>query len=365
MCSRTQLLAVFVCCVSSLLANCQTTGVSHPSAPRDLSPKEIAERAFPSVVLLLMSDASGQPVSLGSGFFVLPNVIATNVHVVSGASIGYAKLVGQNAKLTVKGIVGSDPGRDLVLLAVSDASAPPLTIGNSEQLAVGDSVFSVENPKGLEGTFSQGIVSGIRTVDSDQLLQITAPISPGSSGGPVMDVKGAVVGVAVATIKGGQNLNFAIPASYLKPLLARTGSPEPLSLAALASSSSITGTFDTRATEGFEGTSFMWDDEYWDQEGFSFSLKNRLQSAVKDVYLLVIFYGRNGSPVDVTELHIETDIPAGLAKRIRGVAGTGVKRLTTSGRELYYGSGPSEFSSKLYSDTKVEFRVLDFTTAEE
>ncbi len=341
-----QLIALILYSALGLFANCQTGDVSRQPVLRDLSPKEIAQRAFPSVVLLLMSDANGQPASLGSGFFVLPNVVATNVHVVSGASSGYARLVGQSAKLTVKGVVAVDPDRDLVLLLVSDTNAPPLAIGISAQLAVGDSVFSVGNPKGLEGTFSQGIVSGVRTVGSDTLLQITAPISPGSSGGPVMDTKGTVVGVAVATIKGGQNLNFAIPASYLKPLLARISSPEPLSpAAAFAASSSITSAFGTRATEGFEGTSFMWDDEYWDQEGFSFSLKNPLQNTVKDVYLLVIFYDSNGHPIDVADVRVEANIPGGFARRISGVAGPGVKRLTTSHKTFWTGteSAPLEF----------------------
>ena len=67
------------------------------------------------------------------------------------------------------------------------------------------------NPQGLEGTFSQGIVSSIRVLGADKILQITAPISPGSSGGPVLNEKGQVIGVSVATFRGGQNLNFAIP----------------------------------------------------------------------------------------------------------------------------------------------------------
>lgn len=359
--ATTIIIAAFLITLEASAQTSKTSARMHKSVGEDLAPTGIAERAFLSVVLLMMSDANGEPLSLGSGFFVLPNVVATNVHVVSGASSGYARLVGRDTKLTIKGIVGVDPDRDLVLLAISDANAPPLALGNSELLAVGDSVFSVGNPRGLEGTFSQGIVSGIRKLGSDTLLQITAPISPGSSGGPVMDTKGAVVGVAVATVKGGQNLNFAIPTSYLKPLLARVGSPEPLShTAASASSSSITSTFDSRPTEALEATNFLWDTDAFYIRGFSFSLKNRLQSSVRDVYLIVIFYDNQGAPIDVTDLHVEAEIPASLARRIRGTEGEGVKRLTTQPRNSIltdYG--------QLSPYTKVEFRMLDFTVAEQ
>jgi S1-C subfamily serine protease len=102
-------------------------------------------------------------------------------------------------------------------------------------------VFVVGNPRGLEGTFSQGMVSSIRGLDSGTLLQITAPISAGSSGGPVLDVLGNVIGVAVATIREGQNLNFAVPTNYLAALVDRIGVVQPL-----ASNAKSRGTGDHR-----------------------------------------------------------------------------------------------------------------------
>lgn len=124
--------------------------------------------------------------SLGSGFFVKEKVVVSNFHVIEKAARGYAKLVGQKAKYNIEGVVGVDAKHDLVLLAVEDATAPVLKIGDGLKVAVGDTVFAVGNPQGLEGTFSQGIVSGIRQFETDSLLQITAPLSPGSSGGPVL-----------------------------------------------------------------------------------------------------------------------------------------------------------------------------------
>ena len=105
------------------------------AAAQTQSAQQIARQAFQSVVLLAMEDANGQPVSLGSGFFVREGVIATNLHVVEGAARGYAKLVGQKSKFDIAGSVGIDTQRDLILLAVNGAKAPLLPLGDSTQVA--------------------------------------------------------------------------------------------------------------------------------------------------------------------------------------------------------------------------------------
>jgi S1-C subfamily serine protease len=193
--------------------------------------QEIAKKAFRSTVLLVMEDANGQPLSLGSGFFIRDGEIASNLHVVEGAAKGYAKLVGEKTKYDIEGITAVDPGRDLVVLKFAVARSQALPLGNSDAVQVGESVYAVGNPQGLEGTFSQGIISSIREVGTDKLLQITAPISPGSSGGPVLNGKGEVIGVSFATFRGGQNLNFAIPSNYLKTLITKAGPAKPLAQA--------------------------------------------------------------------------------------------------------------------------------------
>jgi len=166
-----------------------------------------------------MNDSNGQPLSLGSGFFISKGIIATNAHVIEGASSATAKLVGDAHTLQILGTLALDRNADLVLLKV-DSSAPALILGPSTSPAVGDNVYVVGNPLGLEGTFSAGMISGVRHIDEDSILQMTAPISPGSSGGPVMDSSGVVIGIAEATFTDGQNLNFAVPAFYLSRLLA-------------------------------------------------------------------------------------------------------------------------------------------------
>ena len=183
------------------------------------SARDIARVAFKSVVLLEMNDSNGQPLSLGSGFFVSNGIIATNAHVIEGASSGTAKLIGDNRTMQILGTVAIDRHADLALLKV-ESPAPPLVLGPNADPTVGDDVYVVGNPLGLEGTFSEGIISGVRHLDADSILQMTAPISPGSSGGPVMNGSGAVIGVSVATFQDGQNLNLAVPVSYLSGLLA-------------------------------------------------------------------------------------------------------------------------------------------------
>ncbi|MGB3086559.1 MAG: trypsin-like peptidase domain-containing protein [Phycisphaerae bacterium] len=203
------------------------------AAPAGLSAaetaSEIAKKVLPSVVLLMMEDDAGRALSVGSGFVVREGVIATNMHVIKRASRGYAKLPGYKTKYDIAGTLATDSARDLVLLSVKNMKAPPLKIGDSSKAVVGDEVYAAGNPQGLEGTFSSGIVSGVRKVGEGRLLQITAPISAGSSGGPVVNSGGEVIGVSVATFEEGQNLNFAIPSAYLLPMISGTTKLTPLS----------------------------------------------------------------------------------------------------------------------------------------
>ena len=103
----------------------------------------------------------------------------------------------------------------------------PLPLGDSETVRIGETVYVAGNPRGLEGTFSDGIISSIRKGYTRKRLQMTAPISPGSSGGPVLNANGEVIGVSFMTIDGGQNLNFAIPSRYLKVLLKQAEPANP------------------------------------------------------------------------------------------------------------------------------------------
>lgn len=311
------------------------------------SPQEVAKKAFGATVLLVMEDGNGQPVSLGSGFFVRNGELATNRHVIQGAARGYARLVGQKAKYDIDGVIAIDERRDLVLLKLAVPRTNLLPLGDSDSVEIGEQVYAVGNPQGLEGTFSQGIVSGIRQVGPDKLLQITAPISPGSSGGPVLNGKGEVVGVSVATFRGGQNLNFAIPANYLKALLLSAGATKPLAQATAKAQPSILTDMGGRSSEALVAGQLTWEFPSSQLGDYAFSIRNQLRENVKNVYCLVVFYDSQGTPVDFDLVYYRGLIPGGLAKRVTSKVDGSVKTLTT---RLF----------SLSPQTRVEFRILDF-----
>ncbi len=321
------------------------------------TPREIARKTFPSVVILLMEDEKGQPVSIGSGFFVKDNLLATNLHVLEGAVGGYAKLIGAKDRFKLSGVANVDFTNDLVLLTVEERKGTPLPLGDDSQTQVGDEIFAVGNPQGLEGTFSQGIVSGIRRYGNETVLQITAPISPGSSGGPVLDSEARVIGVAVATFKGGQNLNFAIPVSSLRKLINDAGPTKPFSkVLKPARELSLLEQIGEKPTSGIEGENFMWDVREEEASGtmrgsYTFSLSNKLHQPVRNILCLVIFYDSNGQPLDVEVVKMPGLIPPNLAKRVSGAVDPSVQRLTTN-------------KWTVTPNNRVEFRILNFEVAQ-
>ncbi|MBM4103022.1 MAG: serine protease [Planctomycetes bacterium] len=348
----------FFFCFWSILGVLVLNGVTEAKESRD-----IAKQAFPSVVMLVMEDNSGQPLSLGSGFFVREDIVATNLHVVEGAAGGYAKIVGEKQKYDIAGYVAIDNKMDLVLLKINDVKAPAITLGDSSKIAIGDEIFAVGNPKGLEGTFSKGIVSAIRKIEEDTLLQITAPISPGSSGGPILNSEGNVIGISVATFKGGQNLNFAIPVSYLSNLLVNIKSAKLLSVEEKSEKKvkSILVDLGGRSTEGVRCTQFLWDtnydNEYMRNQGFTFSISNSLNEPIKDVIILLVFYDKQEQPIESVFASYEGIVSPRSAKRVSSFVEYSIKRLTTKHVDS------SNFDDIPY--TKVEFRILNFQIVEE
>ncbi len=317
------------------------------------SAREVARTAFKSVVLLVMNDSNGQPLSLGSGFFISNGIIATNAHVIDGASSGTAKLVGDTHTLSILGTVALDRYADLALLKV-DSSAPSLVLGATSNPSVGDNVYVVGNPLGLEGTFSEGIISGIRQVGSDSILQMTAPISPGSSGGPVMDSTGAVIGVSVATFQNGQNLNLAVPVSYLSKLLASV-SKETVPLGNVKKDDrpahSMLDGVGTNAENGVTVSDYLLEVGIYENGGgkYEFRLTNKLPVEISDPQLRILYYDAKGSLMDSEEYTYAGRIPAGLTKTVVSE----------------FGSEESKRAAKYYrSNTdavpKVELRVISF-----
>jgi S1-C subfamily serine protease len=198
-----------------------------PAAPSAaLTPAQIAARSTPSIVSIR------SPSGLGTGFVVRRDGwIATNLHVIAGAR-ELVVATPDRREFPVVDVLAVDESRDLALLRIDARDLGALVLGDSESVRAGDSVVAIGHPLGLEDTVSNGLVSAIRVVDpSLTMLQISAPIAPGSSGGPLFNERGEVIGVARGIITRGQNLNFGVPIRYLKALLDDT---HPVPLAAFA-----------------------------------------------------------------------------------------------------------------------------------
>ncbi|HLP25722.1 MAG TPA: S1C family serine protease [Acidobacteriota bacterium] len=266
-------------------------------------------------MLISVDDPNGQPLAIGSGFVIKAGMVATNYHVIEGASGGFVKLIGSKAKHEITGIIALSERYDLAILAVPTLNSSTMSLGNFASVAVGDPVFVVGNPRGLEGTFSQGIVSAIRDLGSDRLMQITAPISPGSSGGPVLDAEGSVIGVSVATFRGGQNLNFAIPVGYLSELAHTTNAPLPFRKVERSNpKSSVLGNLGGDLKEGVSAAQFAWNDNQF-MGRYTFSVRNDLREPVRNVVCVVIFYGNDGLPIETEMVRIAGPVASKLAKR--------------------------------------------------
>jgi tetratricopeptide (TPR) repeat protein len=169
-----------------------------------------------SVLLLYAQSADGQFVAQGTGFVIEGQRIVTNAHVANAGKI-FVELGPARVATHVEKIFGFD---DLAILQVAEIqlTVKALRLSNGDT-ATGMVVYAIGNPEGLEKTISQGVVSGQREVDGRKLLQITATLSHGSSGGPIFNSSGEVIGVAVGSMTSGQNLNFAIPVSLLEKTL--------------------------------------------------------------------------------------------------------------------------------------------------
>jgi tetratricopeptide (TPR) repeat protein len=190
----------------------------------------LVKRVKPSVVAIATYDANGEPLMTGSGFFLRPGQVVTNLHVVRGAVKAEIKtLDGKGKVFPVNGTLALDEEGDLVLLNID----MPLERSRTSELArdlpdEGEPIFVIGNPLKLEGSVSDGIVSAVREVpNSYRIIQITAPISHGNSGSPVFNLKGEVIGVVTIKVTNGQNINLAIAAARVAQL--NTGKLQPLS----------------------------------------------------------------------------------------------------------------------------------------
>jgi len=194
----------------------------------------LVKKVKPAVVAIATYDASGEALMTGSGFFLRPGQVVTNLHVIRGAVRAEIKtLDGKGKVFPVNGTLAIDEEGDLALLSVDTPTERPRSTELASELPdEGEPIFVIGNPLKLEGSVSDGIVSAVREVpNSYRIIQITAPISHGNSGSPVFNLKGQVLGVVTIKVTNGQNINLAIAAARVAQLV--PGKLQPLSEVAL------------------------------------------------------------------------------------------------------------------------------------
>lgn len=187
------------------------------------TPERIFEEASRSMVVIHAYGDNGRLRNQGSGVVIGKDAVVTNCHVIEEAK---RIVVVHTAREIDAAADMSDVERDLCHLTVPGLAAVPATVW-SDRLKVGQRVYAIGAPEGLELTISEGLVSSIREFDGSQYIQTSAPISAGSSGGGLFDVEGRLVGITAFFVPEGQNINFALPVSWISELLARNGKSIP------------------------------------------------------------------------------------------------------------------------------------------
>lgn len=211
--------------------------------------RALAKQARPAVYLLAIQDDDGEVKGSGTGFLISPDgLLVTNHHVVAGAQHILAKA--ENGGLfPVIRVLASDPANDLALLQVEGKDLPCLPLAPPHSAEAGTRIAVIGSPLGLEGTLTEGIVSARRSLPGQkrEVLQISAAISQGSSGSPVLDAQGRVVGVASFLLAEGQSLHFATPSEKLQALLRRSNRSAGPAASALASTKPTGKTYTVRS----------------------------------------------------------------------------------------------------------------------
>ncbi len=198
-----------------LLATCGIAGVARAQSETQTpfsSTETLFERVNGSVCMIIATDKVNNLLRRGSGFILKNNqLLVTNAHVLAGFDQAEVKCGDQTAK--VEKITNYDGEVDLVLAKTGELDVEGLELSTTMAIRPGMQVYAFGSPYGLEGTITPGLTSGYRELEGKTYIQISTPISPGSSGGPITDDRGAVIGVSVAALEVAQNINFAIPAS--------------------------------------------------------------------------------------------------------------------------------------------------------
>lgn len=303
---------------------------------KELSAEDVYKQASDKVAMVLCYK-DGLPYSQGSGFFIDANTLITNYHVVEGSNKIELKLAGKEDVFKGAKVIKAAPDYDLAIIQTNQ-QFPYLPIDSTFNDKVGSKIYTIGNPRGLEGTISEGILSGVRNDEDVDYLQITAPISPGNSGGPVINKMGKVIGISTFSFKNSQNLNFAMPIKYISKCVAFSDiKPKK-----------------EKHNYGINPKAVIVSDYHCPSIGDArVSLKNNTSQDVFNIYGILVYKTMGGEVFDFDEIFYEDVIPSGLAKSILGYK--------PSGNCIYHKS--VEVYDRGYNDVtifKVEFRLISY-----
>lgn len=266
--------------------------------PKVLSAEGIYKQTI-SKVAMIISYKDGIPYSQGSGFFIDKNTLVTNFHCVAGAERVEFKIAGNEEVYKGAKVVKASDDYDLAIIKTKQ-DFPFVKVDSLGKDKVGSKIYAIGNPRGLEGTISDGILSGKRDNEGIEYLQITAPINPGNSGGPVLNDKGEVIGVATFTFRNSQNLNFAMPIKYIKECKDIT-EVSPSKVAKIGHNN-----------DAVTLTSYLKDESSYEAY---FSLKNNTDDTISNIYYVIIYRAANGEIIHYYEDVERAEIAPHLAKR--------------------------------------------------
>ena len=194
-------------------------------------PETTASRVFAvdslSIVVVKAIDASDHVLALGSGVVIANGLVVSNCHVFTENGTESASVFYRNKRFLAK-LRYVDPDHDLCSLAVPGLGAPPVKMRGTNALEVGEDAYAIGAPEGFDLTLSSGIISSLRQVPGGTIIQMTTPISPGSSGGGLFDSEGRLIGITSYYAANGQQLNFALPTEWIDALPQRSKPSEKL-----------------------------------------------------------------------------------------------------------------------------------------
>ncbi|MGI9384735.1 MAG: S1 family peptidase, partial [Methyloligellaceae bacterium] len=242
----------------------------------------------------------GIPSSTGVGFYFEDNLIATSFHLLRDANAIHIRNIGTGAETKDARIKSYSAEFDVAVLK-SGMSASPLKLASGSEGREGDVVVAIGNPGGLPASMSAGTIRGVRAINGSPVYQISAPVSPGSSGGPVFDGDGAVVGITTFSLKNAQSLNLAMPVSVIAPLADKDMAWKRTQLI-------YTMQPDNKEISSISLSKFSKAGTSTEEE---VSLKNNTQEAIENVRFVMVYKDRGGQVFDHRLRQVAGPIPPG------------------------------------------------------